>query len=304
MTVATQMREKEQSYHGVPVLEMHVGDPVPTPRAPTRYAVLVSPDLARYLLTFNHPQNRHRKERTIHKYANAMKAGLWPITPQSCVFSDTGVLMDGQNRLMAVTETGSAQWLVLDFGWPDEIITALDGGEKRTVSDAFTVRGVPSSVRCAAAIAVWHKYRTVRGGTDRRRSFNAFVNLDANASLAVFQEDPEGWSASVAWGSRMYDALDKGGSAAVWAAAHRIITDARGRDEADSYYHAIHDGTGAPRSATRTIGDFYRRRRATDTRSGDGREPLENVIRGFNAWRASKSVSLVTQSGFELSAVR
>lgn len=295
--------QPEERYHGVPVLALRVGDPIPTPRAPERYAVRVTPDLARYLLTFNHARNRHLKERKVHEYAATMAAGLWEWTPEGIVFSRSGVLQNGQNRLMAVTEVGSPIMLLLDFGWHDGVINAMDRGVTKTGSDALVVEGVPSATRVAAVISLWHKYETV-AQTDPRRSFNSLVLLGTAGTVDVYQKDPEGWDHSVTWGRRIYEALDKGGSAMVWGAAHRLITESRGREAADAYFQAIHDGSDEPRSATRTIRDWFVRRPAHQTRSRDSREPLENIVRGFNAWRAGKRVSLVAHAGFELSPVR
>ena len=296
-------RDTGATYHGVPVLELHAGDALPTPRAPQRWAVKVTPDLARYLLTFNHAQNRHLRERRIREYAATMRDDLWEFTPESVVFSQTSVLQNGQNRLMAVTEVGKAVWLMLDFGWPDGIINAMDRGISKTNADAFHVNETPNANALAAAISHWHKYQVVRS-VDPARSFNALEPLGTPRTVATYESDPDGWNHSVLFGRRVYKALDLGASAAIWGAAHRIVTEARGREMADAYFAAIYDGTGDPRSASRTIRDWYVRRPVTATRTGDAREPLENIIRGFNAWRAGKSVSLVTRPGFELSPVR
>ena len=294
---------KDESYHGVPILDIHVGDPIPSPRAPRRYAVRTTPDLARYFLTFNHERNRKQKPVLIRKYAADMTAGLWRFTPESLVFSVTGVLQNGQNRLVAVTESGQATWFMVDFGWPDEIITAIDRGAVRGNQDAFTISGAPSATTLAAVVNLVHKYDVVRSG-DPTRGFSGMVPLSSQMALATYAEDPESWDESVRAGYRVYDALDKSLGAATWSAAHRIICRARGRGLADAFMLEIAEGSGATRTSTRALGDFYRRRPVGATKSGDVREPLENIIRGFNAWVAGKTMSFVRQPGFPLSVVR
>lgn len=302
-TAEVAKRERPQVHHGVPVLELRVGDPIPMPRAPVRYAVRVTPDLARHLLTLNVDNNRKRRERAVRRYARLMTESLWRFTPESLMFSVSGRLHNGQNRLMAVTEAGIPVWMVLDFGWPDDIISAVDQGERRSNADALAISGVVNSRRVASVVALWHGYVGVRAG-DATRAFSSGVPLGAPEVDAIVGEDPDGWHDAASWGDRVYDALDKGLSATIWGAAYRIIADAATPLDAESYFAAVIDGTGEPRSATRVIHDWALRRRAKDTRTGDVREPLENVIRGFNAWRAGKTVSLVSRPGFPLSAVR
>ena len=55
--------DEPETYHGFPVLHLRVGDAIPTPRIPERYAVRVTPDLARYWLNeCNHPDQRRVRE--------------------------------------------------------------------------------------------------------------------------------------------------------------------------------------------------------------------------------------------------
>lgn len=296
-------RESTATHHGVPVLTLHVGDPVPTPRAPAWYAVEVNPDLARHLLTLNHPDNRRMRDRRVHVYASDMVEGLWEFSPEAVVFSVSGILQDGQNRLMAVTEAGRAQWLLMTFGWPDDVINVINRAASRTNQDTFRIAQVRQTATLASAMALVSRYETVRA-SNPARTFSGIPVPSSQAALTEYASDPEGWHAAVLMGERVYDSLDKGLSPTVWAAAQRIIALARDAEAADAFLDEVRHGTGSPRSASRTLGDYYRRRPIANTKTGDSREPLENIIRGFNAWRAGKTMSLVTRPGFELSPVR
>lgn len=296
-------RSGSESYHGIPVMELHVGDAIPTPRAPGFWVIRVYPDLARYLITMNVEHNRRLNQNAIVKYGSDMLADRWVFTPELLVFTADGKLADGQHRLSAVAESGTTVHMLATFGWPIEVIYALDRGRGRTNGDGFTMRGIPSASRAASIVNLVNKYDTVRGGSPTRQ-FSGLGTLSTVAALAVYEQDPSGWDEACRVGTRVYQQLDKSLSEACWGAAHRIIARTRGADLANAYMDEIREGTGAPRSATRTIADFYRRRPVTATKTGDSREPLENIIRGFNAWRSGKTVSLVSRPGFELSAVR
>lgn len=287
-------------YHGVPVLALRAGEPIPTPRAPERYAVRVYPDLARHLLTFNHDHNRSLRRRSVERFVSDMRAGLWWFTPEAVVFSQTGVLQNGQHRLMAVTEYGSDVWMMFDFGWPAEIINAIDRGTARTNSDAFRISDVSHGTIISAAITLVHRYWLVVGKTS---SFIGLSTPSAQQALATLNEAPESWAAAARAGTRVYALLDKGLAPATWTALHHIIGGAY-PDEVDAFFDAIGQGTDPAGSPTRVLGDWFRRRPLSATRTGDAREPVEVVIRGFNAWRSGKALSMPKTPGFVLSRVK
>ena len=292
--------ETPSVYHGVPVLRLHVGDPIPTPRAPQRYAVLVNPDLARYLLTFNHPRNRGHKPGAVHKYSRDMELGWWAFTPESIVFSDAPLLEDGQNRLRAVEESGARIWMMFDFGWPEDLIERINRGASRTNADAFAVNGYKNGSVISAGIGIVEKYRMTVGRPNR------WANriLTSSESLSRYGENPTGWEAAAAWGMRVYNAV-QGLGPSTWAAAHRIMVIAAGEVTTDAFFQELIDETGEVGSASRKLKSHYLRRRLSDTASGDTREPMENIVRAFNAWRAGKPVGFVRTGGaFTLSAVR
>lgn len=301
MAIAKLMRPDDEGavYHGIEVLGMHVDDPIPTPRAPERYAVRITPDLARYFLTFNHPHNRTLRPRKVTQMARDMAANRWYFTPESIVFSNTGVLQNGQNRLMAVTEFGGPVWMAVDFGWPDEIIAVIDRAAARTNQDAMKIAGQPSTAQLAGVVSqVWRYDRTV--GTSR--TWSAFPIPSAAEAIELTREH-EGYADAVREGARVYRGLDHGGSASGWGAAFYLIAreqPARWREFVDE----IADGTGASGSATRVVADWFRRRPVTASKTGDSREPLELIIRAFNDWAGGRRFGFVKAKGFPLTRVR
>lgn len=289
-----------ESYHGIPVLDLKVGDPIPSPRAPMRYAVRVFPDLARYLLTFNHPNNRVPRQRKWEMYAGDMTAGRWRFTPESLVFSSAGVLHNGVHRLQAVTHFGGSVWMMMDFGWPDGIISALDRGATRTNQDTVRMGQQENSATVASIISLVSRYdRTI--STTR-----SWVGIPTPSSVEVadlIASDPKPWQMAARAGLRVYRALDHGATGTVWGAAFHII----GRlhpDRIDAFFDEIVEGTGAKGAPTRVLADWFRRRPSSMTKTGDAREPLELIVRGFNAWLTSKPLAFVKFRGFPLSRVR
>lgn len=74
--------------------------------------------------------------------------------------------------------------------------------------------------------------------------------------------------------------------------------------DAERFFDEIADGTGSPGSSTRVVADWFRRRPASATKTGDDREPIEVIIRAFNSWLTGKAYAHPKQRGFALSRVR
>lgn len=288
------------TYHGVPVLTLRVGDAIPTPRAPERYAVRVYPDLARYILTFNAPNNRGVRLSKFGKYAADMRDDLWRFTPEPVVFTQSGQMQNGQHRMTAVCEAGVDVWMMFDFGWPDDIINALDRGAAKTAHDAFAHERIPSSTTVTSTINVVARYEQVKG---QERGFGGLPVPSTLKALAIYEADPDGWQLVCRLGQRVYDALDRGFGPSVWAAAFRIIGQVY-PDLVEPFAEAIAKGTDPAGSASRRLADWARRRPLSATQTGDAREPIEVIIRAFNAWRQSKPMSFPRGPGFVLSRVK
>lgn len=299
-TRSARVEPERETFHGIPVLSLRVGDEIPTPRAPERYAVRVYPDLARYLLTFNAPNNRGIRQSRVTRYALDMRGGLWRFTPEGLVFTRTPQMHNGQHRLHAVVHYGGDVWMVLDLGWPDDIINALDRGAAKTPQDAMRHDGVPNATMVTSAIGVIARYEQVVGQT---RGFSGLATPSSLRSLELHSADPDGWAAATRAGSRVYDALDKGFVPSVWTAAYRLIGDVH-PDLVEPFFEAIAKGTEDFRSPTRQLADWARRRPLARTKTGDSREPIEVIIRAFNAWRQGKSMAFPKVAGFTLSRVR
>jgi hypothetical protein len=288
------------TYRGVAILRLHVDDPIPTPRSPQRFAVRIHPDLARYLLTYNHPQNRPKKPTAIARYVRDLVAGAWAFTPESIVFSISPHLEDGQNRLHAIIESGVTVWMMVDFGWPADLIEVINRASARTNADAFAVNGVSNRMGAAAAIGIADKYRS---------TFDTPVRwtqriLTSSEALDIYRRDPMGWGDAATAGARIYASVQGLGNA-TWIAAYYLISEAAGRGTADKFFAEVIDETGEAGSATRRLKSHYLRRKVSDTASGDSREPMENIVRAFNAWAADKPVGFVRTGGaFVLSRIR
>jgi hypothetical protein len=289
-----------ETFHGFPVLPIRVDDPIPTPRAPERYAIRVTPDLARYFLTFNHPDNRKLKELRVQAFVADMRAGLWEFTFEPIAFDVTGRLNNGQNRLTAVTAYGEPVTFLVEFGWPETVFTVIDRGAPRSNGDTAKISGIPQANNIASAISHWKRYDLTVGTV---RSWQQIGSPTSRDMLAIYESDPEGWHHAITRGASMSNKLDRSLSPSLWAASFRVLQDAR-PGKADEFFDEVYEGSGTPRSASRDLRDFYIRRSVTATLTGDRREPIEIAVRAFNGWLAGRTFAKPRYPGFTLSRVK
>jgi hypothetical protein len=80
--------------------------------------ITVTPAMAQEWLDKYNLSNRNRSDSTVHKYSCDMRNGAWLITHQGIAFDEENLLLDGQQRLMAIVESGVAVTLPVFRGFP------------------------------------------------------------------------------------------------------------------------------------------------------------------------------------------
>lgn len=121
------------------------------------HTIEVSPALAKRWLEFN-TRNRRISEVHVERLAKTMKAGDWTLNGQGLIFSETGTLLDGQHRLLAVVRSGKTILFDVRFGLHDDVMPTLDEGRKRTAGDLLAIDGMKNASNVAAASRLVMKY--------------------------------------------------------------------------------------------------------------------------------------------------
>jgi hypothetical protein len=116
--------------------------------------ISVSPGQAEEWLKLN-TANRRVRGWWVKSLATMIKRGEWITTHQGVAFAQSGKLLDGQHRLMAIAESGISVDVMVFTNVPDKAFMVLDAGIKRSVPD---LTGLPSRcsevARLATAIAL------------------------------------------------------------------------------------------------------------------------------------------------------
>lgn len=112
---------------------------------------LMTPQKAQQLLNCN-TKNRKSSDLAVSLYKRDMSASNFMLNGTTVCMSDTGVLLDGQQRLMACVQSGKPFWTILVENLPEEAILTIDSGKKRTYGDRLKINGYENYNSLAATI--------------------------------------------------------------------------------------------------------------------------------------------------------
>jgi hypothetical protein len=103
---------------------------------------LITPARASELLQSN-VKNRTPKNPVVSKYARDMANGKWKNdTFELIKISRSGVILDGQHRLMAVVKANIPIYFHVVEGVDDSVFDVLDTGSNRNASDVFKINNI------------------------------------------------------------------------------------------------------------------------------------------------------------------
>jgi hypothetical protein len=139
--------------------------------------ILFTPELAADFLQ-NNIANRPINNGALRKYVRQIRANQWPFAGDNIKISNTGKLLDGQHRLLAIQETGITKSFNLQTGLSDETFSSMDIGRNRTAGDAIAIKGYKNWNVVASALKIIMSYGT--GGLAQKAagSENKFSNHD------------------------------------------------------------------------------------------------------------------------------
>jgi hypothetical protein len=115
--------------------------------------VTVTPTLAKQWLAMNAENNRSPKTSKIPSYARDMLSGRWNSdTGETIKFDEDGVLVDGQNRLLAVMRAGVSVDFDVARGLPRTAMQVIDSGAARTGMDVLKIANATDRARTSSIV--------------------------------------------------------------------------------------------------------------------------------------------------------
>ena len=144
----------------------------------------ITPEKAREYLKANTNNYRKLSRYTVKKYAEDMAEGRWELNGEPIVFSESGVLKDGQHRLAAVIMSKKTVSMNVTRGVDDKVNT-YNVGKLRTNKDILNAEGIDAdSTVIAAANIIVNRFSGSRGGTSVRNYVAAHID-DLNRALRI-----------------------------------------------------------------------------------------------------------------------
>ena len=98
--------------------------------------ILITKDIADAMISRNTQNYRKVNWNVVHKYARAMEQGLWRSNGEPIIFDESGMLKDGQHRLLAILESGVPVKMLVVRGVSNDINTFDEGGGRTTTQRA------------------------------------------------------------------------------------------------------------------------------------------------------------------------
>jgi len=167
---------------------------------------LITPAKAAELLQAN-IKNRRAKSPVILKYVKEMSEGRWKEdTFELIKISKTGVILDGQHRLMAVVKANIPIYFHIVYGLEDSIFDVLDTGSVRNATDVFKINGIPYDNTLPAIINFY--FSLSAGGTLSR---GTHVNLRKSSAelLVIYDKSPNYWQDIAVRSNSLYASFAK-----------------------------------------------------------------------------------------------
>jgi hypothetical protein len=117
---------------------------------------LITPAVAEKYLEAN-IFNRRPKTPVVLRYVNDMLAGRWKEdTGETIKISKSGVILDGQQRLMAVKLANTAIYFHVTTNIEDSVFDVLDTGSIRNATDMFKIKGIKQDSTIPSIIAMYN----------------------------------------------------------------------------------------------------------------------------------------------------
>lgn len=120
-------------------------------KTPSSVLMTITPHQARLWLEKN-TMNRPYNTDNLNTLIKEMSKKNFYITGESIKIADDGTLLDGQYRLRAIVETGTAVKMFVTQGLPKEAFKYIDTGRVRQASDVLAIEGIKNPSKIAAIV--------------------------------------------------------------------------------------------------------------------------------------------------------
>lgn len=123
----------------------------------------ITPQLAENILATNHQKQRNASASHVLHLANQIASGQWVMNGEPIIIDDSGNLLDGQHRMMAVIQAQKPVEMLVVRGMTPCALPTINTGKPRSPGDTLRMSGKTNANDLAACLAgVWNYRRALK----------------------------------------------------------------------------------------------------------------------------------------------
>ena len=252
---------------------------------------VITPERAKQYLEHN-TQNRPLSDIHVLALVNEMKKNNFHTTGESIKFAESGELLDGQHRLMAIVKSGIKQDMLVIRNLDNEAFKYMDTNKPRTASDVLGIEGFDNPKKLAATAKFAMNFNRGAGGYfDASLGHSRGTFRITNAMISDFvNKNKKQLEESIKYGyCKENNLVNK----AVLSGLHYIL-DKIDDVKADDFCHRLVHGTNLTKSSPIYL---LRLRLIADMRSTKKLNPIIKmalICKAWNHYRNNKTVTNIT----------
>lgn len=253
---------------------------------------LITPEIARDYLKAN-TANRPMSNVHIERIAQQMAKGQFILNGESIIFSDEGILMQGQHRLAACIKSNTSFQTVVVRGIPYNAFFTLDSGRARSISDVFAIQGTPDYSKMSSIVNSYIRLHTGINSYTGRESMKNLMSTKKDI-FDVYQRHIELFTEIKLFSNRCYDKLRLLKMAEIGGIMAYLIIDLKHpQDFVESFFTMLFFNSNVNNEAvnilrTKLINDLASERRMTP------KYKLSIIIKCWNAYVENKEVKVLS----------
>ena len=210
------------------------------------------------------------------------------INGSTIVISEDGTLLDGQHRLMAISEVDMNFDLIFVNDAKKEVFTTIDTGKNRCASDIMSIRGVKNHNNVSATTRkIMDEFRT-----KRKLCRSGTVKLSNTEIYEYFSKNREYIEECVDFCMKLYMGEIKVATVST-AAAMMYLFSRQNKFKAKSFIRELFNGTKeGETNAAQTLRKRLLNYRIDHTRLSEELERALFIV-SFNAYRGGRDISKI-----------
>lgn len=244
--------------------------------------ILITPNVAKGLLEKN-THNRPIRPATVLRYKNDMIEGRWKEDTAECIkISNTGVVLDGQHRLMALIAANVNVYFHIAKNLNDDVFDVLDTGSVRSATDVFKIDSIKNG---GALPSIISNYCSLKSGRHSAQGTHANDRMTNSELRDFYYEREKFWQAVANKSQSWYLSYAKIMSKSMIGGLYALFYDISPKD-AEAFFEEVCTGGGVTNLTIKTLRD-----KLMADKVGTKKLPqsIKNaiVIKAWNAYRKS-----------------